>query len=69
MTEDDAKILGKFILATAKTMSSTLVHMELAKQEALALSENRFEDLLLIRLGQSIKKHIDFALDNWIVTL
>jgi hypothetical protein len=69
MTEDDAKNFGKFVLAVAKVVSSTLIDIELAKQETLARSENRLGDWLLIRLGQSIKPHVDFALDNWIISL
>jgi hypothetical protein len=69
MTDDDAKKVGKCILAIAKTIPSTLIGDELAKQEKLAQAENRLGDLLLIRLGQSIKKHVDFLLDEWIVNL
>lgn len=69
MTEDDAKKWTKFALSTIKTISSTLIDIELSEQEKLAQEERRFDDLMLIRLGQSIKKHADFALDNWIVNL
>ncbi|MCJ7631971.1 hypothetical protein MUP77_06205 [Candidatus Bathyarchaeota archaeon] len=69
MTEDDTKKWTKFALSTIKTISSTLIDIELSEQEKLAQGERRFDDLMLIRLGQSIKKHADFALDNWIVNL
>jgi len=69
MTEDDDKKWTKFALSTIKTISSTLIDIELSEQEKLAQEQRRFDDLILIRVGQSIKKHVDFALDNWIVNL
>jgi hypothetical protein len=70
MNDDDVnKGWTKFALSVIKTISSTLVDIELSEQEKLAQEARRFDDLMLIRLGQSIKKHADCALDNWIVNL
>jgi hypothetical protein len=70
MNEDDStKKWTKCVLSVIKTIISTGVDIELSEQEKLAQEERRFDDLLLIRLGQSVKKHADFAIDNWIVSL
>jgi hypothetical protein len=69
MNDDGTKKWTKCILSVIKTVISTGVDIKLSEQEKLAQEERRFDDLMLIRLGQSVKKHADFALDNWIVNL
>ncbi len=67
MNEDDGtKKWTKCVLSVIHAIISTGVDIKLSEQEKLAQEERRFDDVLLIRLGQSVKKHADFAIDSWI---
>jgi hypothetical protein len=65
--DENNKIWTKIFFAVVKTVPSMLIDAELSKQEALAQKEQRFNDLDLIRLGKSIKKTADSALDQLII--
>ena len=67
MNDENNKTWTKIIFAVVKTVPSMLIESELSKQEALAQKEQRFEDVNRIRLGKSIKKTVDSALDQLII--
>jgi hypothetical protein len=69
MTEADERKWTKFILSMIKVVPSTVIDAELSKQEERAQKEHKVDDLVLVRLGQVIKKNADIALDNWIANL
>ena len=69
MTDDESKFWVKISLTILKVVPSVAIDIKLSEEEKLAQKEHRINDLRWLRLGKSIKKDVDSALDEWILNL
>lgn len=69
MSEDVSTTLAKIGLFILKEIPSIAIEIVLSEQEALAIAEQRLNDLELIRSFKNIKQEADDALDEWILNL